>query len=211
MICGALRVRISYVKKVFPESRRLLVGRASISQRSKTRSVYATMQPGVPPLPPPPSASMGVQGKGSDSGVSEVMEKSDAKRSIWRVCGRVCVINGVVMREGAMKSGCVGRVRFAFSVLYVASSTVEPKPVTSAKLLDTCKGRKRSVEAQNDDWQHYTNDNWGNGECQGSHGVTIAKESRYILNETQSHQLILAKCERTSACQALPIAWYGHQ
>ena len=42
---------------------------------------------------PLPSASTGVEVLGSDSGMLEAMEKSDAKRSIGEY-----VINGVVMR-----------------------------------------------------------------------------------------------------------------
>jgi hypothetical protein len=44
----------------------------------KNKTVYATMQP--PELPP--SASVGVEGEGSDSGMLVMMMKSKAKKSI---------------------------------------------------------------------------------------------------------------------------------
>ena len=44
----------------------------------KIETIYATMQP---PLPPP-AASTGAEGAGSASGALEVMEKSSAKKSI---------------------------------------------------------------------------------------------------------------------------------
>jgi hypothetical protein len=50
----------------------------------KSETIYATMQP---PLPPP-AASTGADGAGSVSGVVEVMVKSSAKKSIGViVCG----------------------------------------------------------------------------------------------------------------------------
>jgi len=51
---------------------------------SKRNSLYATTQPGVPPVPPPPSASMGVEGcgEGSGSAKTEEIAKRDAKESI---------------------------------------------------------------------------------------------------------------------------------
>jgi hypothetical protein len=48
----------------------------------KNKAVYATMQPPVPPTPDPPSASIGVEGGGSDTGTLEVVVKSEAKKSI---------------------------------------------------------------------------------------------------------------------------------
>ena len=55
----------------------------------KIETIYATMQP---PLPPP-AASTGAEGAGSASGVLEVMVKSSAKKSIgvivWCVVGQM--------------------------------------------------------------------------------------------------------------------------
>ena len=54
------------------------VGRMSREKTVKSKTIYATVQQ---PLDPP-SASMGVGGEGSSSGVLEVMVKSEAKKSI---------------------------------------------------------------------------------------------------------------------------------
>ena len=51
----------------------------------KSETIYATMQP-----PVPPAASTGADGAGSASGVLEVMAKRSTKKSIWYddvVCG----------------------------------------------------------------------------------------------------------------------------
>ena len=51
---------------------------------SKRNGLYATTQLVSPPLPPPPSASMGVDGcgEGSGSAKAEKIAKRDAKESI---------------------------------------------------------------------------------------------------------------------------------
>jgi hypothetical protein len=46
------------------------------------RTIYATRQEGVPPVPEPWSASMGVAVAGSELEVSKTMEESVAKKSI---------------------------------------------------------------------------------------------------------------------------------
>jgi hypothetical protein len=51
---------------------------ATVSRKDGQKQDYATVQQ---PLDPP-SASMGVDGEGSSSGVLEVMVKSEAKKSI---------------------------------------------------------------------------------------------------------------------------------
>jgi hypothetical protein len=61
--------------RALTESHQTDVGRIP---RDQNEAVYATMQ--EPLLPP--SASIGIEGEGSDSGTSEVMVKSAAKESI---------------------------------------------------------------------------------------------------------------------------------
>jgi hypothetical protein len=111
--------------------------------RRVKETVYATMQPPVPPLPPR-SASMGVEGVGSGSGAEGAMEKSVAKKSIDD-----CVVE-------RRQWGATDAVGLRGSPSFIRVSRADGRPAGEAQR----KKKPTSIQPSS------RGDNWYNGECQ---------------------------------------------